>query len=266
VPGVILLYGCSSDADLNRPDPSKELTLNDVSYGADSLNTMDIFLPKNRTSQTSVIVFVHGGGWTGGSKEEFTSLANTFAGKGYVSITMNYRYADVQRKISYADLLTDIDQALAFLKTKSNEYTFNSNRITLFGHSAGAHLSLLYAYRNNERHQVRSVVSLAGPTDLPDLLEAGAFPSLLYNLVGSEELKKYEDASPIDHVNAGAVPTYCFHGKADTSVPYQQSEKLYEALKNKNSSARIKLFDDTGHEFSVESYNVIVTETLGFIE
>lgn len=271
VTGIVLctalLYGCSDDdASGNRLDTSKDVTVSNVSYGTHVMNTMDVYLPANRTNETNVIVFVHGGGWVEGSKEEFTSLANVFASKGYASITMNYRYADVDNNISYVDLLEDIDKALAFLKTNASVYTINANKITLFGHSAGAHLALLYAYRNNERRQVRSVIAVAPPTDLPNLLEVGTFPSLLYNLVGSESMEKYRDASPVDHVIMGVVPTYCFHGKADTSIPYQQSEELYNALKQRNAQAhRIKLLDDTGHEFSEESYNVVVSETLSFI-
>lgn len=262
-----LLYGCSDDnASDNRLDTSKDITVSNVAYGPDTMNTMDVYLPANRTTGTNVIVFVHGGGWVEGSKEEFTSLANQFTSKGYASVTMNYRYADVDNNISYVDLLDDIDKALTFLKTNAATYTINANKVTLFGHSAGAHLALLYAYRNNERGQVRWVISVAAPTDLPNLLEVGTFPSLLYNLVGSESMEKYKDASPIDHVTTGVASTYCFHGKADPSIPYQQSEELYELLKQRDAQAhRIKLFDDIGHEFSDESYNVVVSETLSFI-
>jgi acetyl esterase/lipase len=265
--GVLFFIGCSDSDEFSGPDPSEELTVTNVSYGTDPRNTMDIFLPKNRTKETKAVVFIHGGGWKEGSKEELTSMATKFADNGYASIAINYRYANVQEHISYVEMMADIDAALAFLKTKSAEYTFNADQITLFGHSAGAHLALLYAYRNNERSQVRSVISLAAPTDLPALLEVDVFPALLYNLVGSEELEKYEDASPIDHVGTGVVPTYCFHGKADTSIPYQQAEKLYAVLEQKNTLAhRLKLFEDVGHEFSTETYMIIVSESLAFID
>jgi dipeptidyl aminopeptidase/acylaminoacyl peptidase len=126
---------------------------------------------------------------------------------------------------------------------------------------------LLYAYRNNTRGQVQSVISLSAPTDLEDLLEKNVFPGLLYNLVGSEDIAKYQDASPITHAKPGSVPTFFIHGKADESVPYQQSQMLFDQLAQWNKMAnRLELVDNAGHDFSLELQEAIVAESIIYLK
>jgi acetyl esterase/lipase len=258
-----IIIGACSESDA---DPPTQLMVDDVSYGPFTQNKMDLNLPANRTQQTQVVVLVHGGGWREGSKEDFRSIAQQFADKGYAAVSIDYRYADAESEISYTDLLADIDQALLFLKDHAEEYIFNPDHVTLFGHSAGAHLSLLYAYRNNERGQVKSVIALAAPTDLPALLEVEVFPSLVYNLVGSDDLSRLEDASPIRHIRGNVVPTYVFHGRGDNAIPFSQSESLFEVLHERNGLVhKIKLFDGVGHDFSAETLQTILTESFAFI-
>ena len=246
---------------------SVALSAKDIAYGTDPLQTMDIDLPAERTSKTKVIVFIHGGGWKEGAKEQFDGIRGKFVAQGFGTVSINYRHADIDQHISYVELLSDIDQSLLYLRTKSDEYVYNAGDICLFGHSAGAHLALLYAYRNNTHGQVTSVIALSAPTDLPELLDKGTFPSLLYNLVGSDDQNKFEDASPIAHVKPGAVPTFCFHGLADESVPYKQSQELYDQLaKWDDSKNELKLLEGEGHDFSTDALNEIVQESLLYLK
>ncbi|HYG17928.1 MAG TPA: alpha/beta hydrolase [Ohtaekwangia sp.] len=257
------MIAACSESDTNPP---AERMVDDVSYGPFARNKMDLNLPANRSQKTQVVVLVHGGGWREGSKADFRSIAQQFADNGYATVSIDYRYADADNAVDYTDLLQDIDQALLFLKENAEEYVLNPDHVTLFGHSAGAHLSLLYAYRNNERGQVKSVIALAAPTDLPALLAIEVFPSLLYNLVGTDDLNRLEDASPIRHIHGNVVPTYLFHGRGDNSIPPLQSEALFEILHERNGLVhKIRLFDGVGHDFSAETLQTILAESLAFI-
>jgi acetyl esterase/lipase len=255
-------FGCSDDE--NTLNAKEELVMKDVSYGSDPLNTMDIHLPANRTSKTKVIVFIHGGGWKEGSKEQFDIFVGQFVAAGFATASINYRHANVNENILYTDLLQDIDDALLYLRNEAGENVYNGDNVVLMGHSAGAHLALLYAYRNNERKQVKSVISLSAPTDLIELLQEGVFPDLLYNLVGSDEQSKYIDASPVYHVKEGAIPTYIFHGREDQSVPTSQAQELYDELSKRTPSVHLKLIDDAGHDFTEETYPLIIQESINF--
>jgi acetyl esterase/lipase len=259
---LTIVTACESDeGDFNSQE---ELELKDVSYGQDPRHTLDLHLPAGRTTRTRVIVFIHGGGWHEGSKEQFDAITGQFVQAGFATASINYRYADVKKNILYTDLLKDVDDALLFLKQQSGGYVFNGNDVVLFGHSAGAHLALLYTYRDNSRSQVRAVISLSAPTNLKRLMEEGVFPEVIYNLVGSESPEKYIDASPVSHIRSGVVPTYVFHGREDLSIPYAQAEELYNALSNYTTASRFKLVDEVGHEFSEDTYPLIVQESINF--
>jgi acetyl esterase/lipase len=263
----LLLASCDDSNDEEKTDASKALIMKDVSYGPDAYNILDLSLPAGRTSQTPIVVFIHGGGWREGSKEQYTSIIGDFVAQGFATATINYRPANADAKISYIQLLEDIDKALAYLQDNEGKNIYNGSNVHLFGHSAGAHLALLYAYRNNTRGQVKSVISLSAPTDLEDLLEKDVFPTLLYNLVGSDDLDKFKDASPITHATPSSVPTFFIHGKADESVPYRQSEMLFQQLSEWNRmSNRLELIDNAGHDFSEAMQEAIVDESIAYLK
>lgn len=259
---VFTQAGCSDDEETRNA--KEELVMKDVSYGNDPLNIMDIHLPANRSSKTKMVVFIHGGGWREGSKEQFNSFVGQFVAAGLATASINYRHANVNENILYTDLLKDIDDALLYLKNESKKDVYNADNIVLIGHSAGAHLGLLYAYRNNERNQVKSVVSISAPTDLVKLMQEDAFPEVIYNLVGSDDQSKYVDASPVYHVKDGARPTLIIHGKNDQSVPASQALELYDELAKTTPSVRLKLIDDAGHDFTEETIPVIIQESINF--
>ncbi|WP_165824053.1 alpha/beta hydrolase [Pseudochryseolinea flava] len=264
---TFLQTSCDEDDKDARTNTAEELTLNDLSYGPDTYNTMDLYLPAGRTKETRIVLFIHGGGWREGSKEQFSAIVDDFVDEGFVAAAINYRPANVEANINYIQLLDDIDTALKFLSENASQYVYNSNSVHLFGHSAGAHLGLLYAYRNNPRGQVKSVISLSAPTDLEGLLENDVFPTLLYNLVGSDDLEKFKDASPINHVSPSSVPTFFIHGKSDQSVPYQQSEILFQQLTQWNKLANeLELIENEGHDFSEEAQTIIVSESIAYLK
>lgn len=264
---AIAFCTASCDEDEKHADTSKALILKDVSYGPDAYNTLDLNLPAGRTKETRVVLFIHGGGWREGSKEQYASIVGDFAARGFATVSINYRPANAEASINYIQLLEDIGKSLSYVKDHAEENVYDGNHVTLFGHSAGAHLALLYAYRNNSDRQVSSVISLSAPTDLPALLEKDVFPTLLYNLVGSDDLSKFQDASPITHAGQGSVPTFIVHGKSDESVPYQQSEDLFEQLSQWNKfSNRMELIENAGHDFNEDTQEMIVQKSINYLE
>ena len=180
---------------------------------------------------------------------------------------MNYRYANVSDQITYVEMLEDIDKAIEFIVSKSDEYVFSPTEITLFGHSAGAHLALLYAYRDNKLNRVSKVVSAAGATDFTDQLLLDmpntGMRGVLEIVVGSSETEKWEDASPIFHESA--ITTYLYHGKKDEIIPYQQSEILFDVIKSKNAKNKYVLFEDETHGLA-GGWNQIMSESIALIK
>ena len=244
----------------------ENLILRDVPYGESPRQKLDVFLPDGRTSRTKVVLLIPGGGWMGGDKGGFEGAATVFADSSIAAFTMNYRYASTSDGVTYVEMLADIDSAISFIISKSDEYIFDPEQICLFGHSAGAHLALLYTYRNND-NRVNNVVSLAGPSDLRDpvmLSMPTGIMTIFYSLMGNMDVCTWEDAGPINHVNA--ITTHLYHGTEDDIIPYHQSEVLFEKIKDLNPNNQLDIIEGGGHGFASEDMTRAINETVALIK
>ena len=118
-----------------------------ISYGNDERQKLDLFIHEKIKSECGPLLLIHGGGWQAGDKTHHHPDAEYFCNKGYISASMNYRYVD--ESITVYDELDDVASALEKIKNKCAEKGFAIEKVILSGGSAGAHLSLMYAYTRN---------------------------------------------------------------------------------------------------------------------
>ena len=265
--GVLALFiffaGCKKDST-DKPDGLKFDDLTNLKYGDHASQSLDIYLPENRSGKTKMIVFVHGGFWIGGDKAEFTELAKSFRDKGYASASINYRLLNTAENNIHPAQINDLAKALSFLQSKTEEWSISKSEVALIGASAGGHIALLYTYAYDTGNNVKTVVSLAGPTDLSDLRNASPQQSLvLQSFLGASPQTNpaiYRQASPITHVSAGSKPTLLFHGKLDVVVPYQQSVNLKAKLDQFSVKNKLVLYDNLGHEVNLNAIPGFIVE------
>jgi acetyl esterase/lipase len=118
----------------------------DIAYteraGCDVHQTsLDIYLP-TAGRNLPVLIYVHGGGWSGGDHGSVGAKAAYFTARGFIFVSVNYRLAPAVRP---AEQAADVAEAVAWIKENIATYSGNSARLFLLGHSAGAHLSALIA-------------------------------------------------------------------------------------------------------------------------
>jgi dipeptidyl aminopeptidase/acylaminoacyl peptidase len=254
LPGLIVLLftssGCKKELQVEKTLKSENIL--NVSYGTHIYNTFDIYLPEERTNNTPVIILIHGGAWNEGDKSLFTDLTKYWRDRGYAAATINYRLTHTSENNIHPAQVNDIGKAIEFISSKASEWHLSNNKFALLGASAGAHLSLLYTYKYNTNNKVKTVISMAGPSDLTSMENASAeqVQAVIW-LLGSTFLSApllYSQASPVAQVNANSKPTLIFHGKLDNVVPYQQSVELQNRLNKSGIDNKLVLYDDTGHE------------------
>ena len=247
----IISIGCKKAADQSEATLTSR-DLQNVSYGNHVRNSLDIYLPERRDAKTPVILLVHGGSWFEGDKSAFTDLAKYWRDKGYAAATMNYRFTNTPEKSIHPAQVNDIAKAIEFIGSKSAEWKISSDKFALQGASAGAHLSLLFAYKYDTANKVKAIISMAGPTDLTATGSAGiAQAQVVQWLIGSSyqaNPSAYAEASPISHVTSNSKPTLLFHGKKDMVVPYQQAVDLKNKLVQFGTVHKLVSYEDTGHE------------------
>jgi len=213
-------------------------------------------------------VWVHGGGWVFGSKEDTPAL--DLVANGFAVASINYRFS---KEALFPAQLDDCKAAVRWLRSHADNYKIDPDRIGAFGMSAGGHLVALLgttgdideapgnAGAENVSSKVQAVCDWCGPTDLLTIAgQAGKDNELKLRskdgpvallLGGLPEKKKQlaKEASPVTFVAKGDPPFLIMHGDKDKVVPLRQSEELYKALEKAHVDAQLIIVKDGGHRF-----------------
>jgi len=228
IPAIVIAAACKPDAGETTP----AATYLSVSYGTDPAQVMDVRLPAGRTSATPVVVFIHGGGWSGGDKSIFlASDQQRFVDAGYAAVNINYRLASNATGVHDPVLSTDVTAALDYVAAHATQYQIAPATFALVGHSAGAHLALLASYKYDAAHRIKAVASLSGPTDLNDstFLAIGGIRGTIEDYLGVTQAAapaRWTAASPVSVATTTSAPTIIMQGTVDVLVPHVEGEKL----------------------------------------
>lgn len=254
---IVFTYACSSDDTISlSPTNTDESTVTaktllDVSYGSDSNQVYDIYLPQNRTLATKVLILVHGGGWTSGDKSDMSTFIELIQIDlpDYAIVNINYRLAN-ETTAPFPMQLEDITTIINDLKAKHEEYIISKDYAFL-GTSAGAHLSMLWSYDYDTLGDVNMVASIVGPTNLAD--EAylnNADPTIqgYINTFGLELVIPFlEGFSPLHKVTTTAPPTILFYGGQDPLIPNSQGTDLSDKLTQLGVTHSFTFYPNEGH-------------------
>lgn len=225
-----------------HPDPRVE-TFRDITYSegrpADlHKHQLDLYLPKD-ARHFPVLVFVHGGFWSTGDRARHRSLGNRFAQAGVGVVIPSYRLMPAHK---HPAQIEDVAAAFAWTVNHIASYGGDVERIYLGGHSSGGHLAALAALdrRYLAEHgltpaSIRGVFSISGVYDVRAFLGFGL------------TLRRRRDASPLEHITAGAPPfllTYCQWDYAGLPL---QARKFAEALRAAGDSVRLVRIPGKNH-------------------
>lgn len=218
------------------------------------------------------IVFIHGGGWSGGDRSHYKAQILDAAKRGYVGATISYRlmkFDQAKRETTTATdpfpaQIHDCKAAVRWLRANAEKYRVDADRIGVTGGSAGGHLSLLVGLTGPEdglegeggnadqSSRVQAVVNVFGPTAMADCYRGSVVPHLFRLLCGGtpeEAGEMYEKASPVTYVSKGDPPVLTLHGDKDTLVPVEQARVLDEKMKAAGLEHTLKVFEGAGHGF-----------------
>ncbi len=269
---IILLsfiVSCTKEVGNAPIPPLPEKTVLNVAYGADAAQKMDIYLPAGRTSSTKVIIVIHGGGWSTGDKADITPYIDTLKKRlpGYAIFNLNYRLASGTSDL-FPTQENDVKAAIDLIYSKKNEYLI-SDKWVMLGVSAGAHLSLLHAYKYTSPVKIKAVVDFFGPTDLIDMYNnpASIFapPAALAGVVGGTpgtHLSLYQQSSPVTFVTSQATPTIILQGGFDPLVSVNQATSLRNLLQTNGVTNQYVFYPTEGHGWAganlIDSFDKIV--------
>jgi acetyl esterase/lipase len=224
-----------------------------VPYGKDASQHMDIYLPVNRSAtKTKSLILIHGGGWSSGSRHNFTSYLDSFKLRMPDYAIFNVDYRLVTANTIFPSQENDIKAAIDFITAHTDIYKINPGRFVLLGVSAGAHLALLQAYKNN-LPEIAAVIDFFGPTDLTEMYNKpwnAMIQHLLETLIeGTPETNAaaYYNSSAVSFINTETPPTLIFHGRQDQLVNISQSQLLHQKLQQAGVADKLVVYNNAGH-------------------
>jgi acetyl esterase/lipase len=236
----------------------------DLEYGTHERNKLDIYMPvKNGETAPPLVIWIHGGGWQGGSKEG--GATGAIVGKGYAVASINYRYS---QQAAFPAQIHDCKSAVRWLRAHAKEYGYDTSRIGAWGASAGGHLCALLATtggmselegnggNKNQSSRVDAIIDWFGPTDFLNWGKDG-FPApsntagnAISKLFGGSVVEKGDLAklaSPVCHISRDTPPILLVHGDQDNLVPLQQSEVFFAKLKQAKVDVTLHVVKGGGH-------------------
>lgn len=223
-----------------------------VAYGKNALQQMDIYLPVNRYSaRTPALILLHGGGWNSGSRHNLSAYIDSFKNRMPGYAIFNVDYSLVSATIHFTNQEKDIRTAVDFIAAHADKYNVDTKKFVLVGVSAGAHLALLQAYKNDSP-KIAAVIDFFGPADLIAMYQNpwnAMIPHLMESAIGGspQTNNTYRELSPVNFINAKTPPTLIFHGKQDYIVDVSQSQLLQKKLQQAGVKNKLVVYADARH-------------------
>ena len=210
--------------------------------------TLDIYTNKEAKEATPVIIYVFGNGWMYGDKvipSAIESIIDLLKDEGYAVISTSYEL--MEDEVILEDQISDVKDTIRWIYKNKDKYNFDVNNIGIIGPSAGAQLSMMAAFSQDDEFigdkslksyssKVKYIIDLFGPARLSEVnLSVG--PEEVVKKFSDNDIEKLsKEFSPIEYVREDLPDTLIIHSLKDNIVPYETSVELYEtALKYNNN-------------------------------
>jgi acetyl esterase/lipase len=214
-----------------------------VAYGPEARQRLDVYRPKAVRAHAPVVVYLYGGRWNSGTREDYRLLGDALTRRGWVAVVPDYRLAPAARFPAWVE---DGARAVRWARDNAARIGGDSARIFVVGHSAGGHSAALLALDEHFLRDagvpagaVRGFVSLAGPVDTtwtdPDVQA----------LMGPRE--GWPATYPATHLDGTEPPLLLLHGSGDRTVAVENSTRLAARIRHRGGCARSIVYPGLGH-------------------
>lgn len=221
----------------------------DLSYAPDDRDArFDLFAPAGAAAPLPAVVWVHGGGFIGGTRSDLAGYLQVLAARGYATVAIDYTLAP---EAQFPTPVRQTSAALAYIRANAARLGIDPARIFLAGDSAGAQIAAQtalvvsdpsYARRIGvqpglPREALRGVLLFCGPYDPGTMSFDGPFGdfmrTVIWSYVGTRNPgdPRIAQMAVTPHVTSAFPPAFISVGNADPLAP--QSVRLAEALRGK---------------------------------
>ncbi|WP_294129760.1 alpha/beta hydrolase [uncultured Clostridium sp.] len=242
-------------------DPIKDITYKDVVYKkrGNKEFTLDIYTNKEAKEPTPVIIYVFGNGWMYGDKvipSAIESIIDLLKDEGYAVISTSYELMDDE--VILEDQISDVKDTIRWVYKNKDKYNFDVNNIGIIGPSAGAQLSMMAAFSQDDEFigdqslksyssKVKYIIDLFGPARLSEVNLSVGPEEVVEKFTENDIEKLSKEFSPIEYVREDLPDTLIIHSLKDNIVPYETSVELYETALEYNNNFELYTLQNCTH-------------------
>lgn len=294
---AIIFAGCNSSGDKashSRQSNSafwghRYSLANNLKYGEYEEQKLDIYSQgqwigepdywKSDTKMHPTLIYIHGGGWLGGSKDQITPFILPYLERGWNVVTLEYRKGEATAPLAVNDCL----KAIKWVGKNAGDYNIDSQHLVISGESAGGHLALIAGMLNNlpgsnpyyagDSIKIKAVINWFGISDISGidtyfkkLNQERNYASIW---VGAPQRmdsisKTY---SPVHRICASSPPILTIHGQLDSVVPYLQSVTFHKLLEENDVKNELVSIPEGKHlGFTDAEFQQIYTRIFTFLD
>jgi acetyl esterase/lipase len=223
----------------------------------------DLYLPADmpQGGRWPAVVIIHGGGWSGGTKDAAReiNIGTNLVLNGYIGMSIDYALQKTNCPPVWPANLHDCKTAVRWLRKNAERLHVDPDRIGAIGGSAGGHLAAMLAVAGPDAGldpagpygefscRVQCAVDLYGPVTWMKTRDLA-----MLGKTRAEAPALYRQASPITHADKSDPPILILHGTADKTVEVGQSEQFAEALKKAGVEHQLVIVPDAPHSFHLQ--------------
>ena len=293
---VVILFGCKNNQNKTELE-AKEITYwghrysetTDIKYGNADEQKLDIYSQgewigepnywKPDSIAHKTLVYIHGGGWLGGSKDNITPFIIAYLQRGWNVVTLEYRTGQGTAPMAVDDCMA----AIQWISRNAKSYNINPEQVVISGESAGGHLALItgllnsipgsHKYYSGDNLKITSIVNWFGITDIAGIDDFYKLQNQESNYAGiwvgsPERMDSISDVfSPVNRITPSTPPVITIHGRKDSVVPYKQAVTFHELLNKAGINNELVTFDNGKHlGFSDKEYQQSFTRIFDFLD